>query len=66
MQHVVYKEIFELVGYGFSAEYLEKIPITLRRFFFVKYQERLQAQAGNTPKPKNPKQVTFDPVKRGE
>lgn len=65
MIKIAYREIFELVGYGFSAEYLERIPISLRRHFFREYQRKLQAQAGQTPQPKNQKML-FDPVKRGQ
>ena len=67
MMHVVYKEIFDLVGYGFSSESLEDMPISLRRFYFQKHQEKRQAEAGQSPVPQNDgKRVTYDPVKRGQ
>jgi len=67
MKFVVYRETFELVGYGFSPESLKTMPIALRRYYFKLLQEKLSAQ--NAPlkdkTPINPKTITYDPVKSG-
>ncbi len=64
MINVAYKEIFELVGHGFNDEYLEKMPISLRRFYFKLHQDKLQAESGQKIDPnQDGKRITFDPVK---
>lgn len=46
-----YNEIFSLVGYGFSAEYIESIPLEKRRYFidllFEKNKREQQIIGGN-------------------
>ena len=64
MVNVAYREIFELVGHGFSSESLEKMPISLRRFYFKLYRDKLQAESGQQASPsQDSKRITFDPVK---
>lgn len=47
------KEIFELVGHGFTPEFLEKLPIAKRRVYFhmlldkyMKQKEALENKGG--------------------
>lgn len=42
---VSYREIFLLVEHGFSAEYLESIPLARRRYFFNLLIERHKAES---------------------
>lgn len=64
MVHVAHKETFLLVGHGFDAGYLRKIPIALRRYYFHLLIEKRQAEQGEKPQPKSRR--NFDPVRKGE
>lgn len=62
LMHVAYKETFNLVGYGFDYEALRKMPIALRRYYFLQWVEQKQAEKESQPTPS--KVVNYDPVKK--
>lgn len=66
MVEVSHKETFLLVGHGFDAAYLRKIPIALKRYYFHLLIEKNQAERGETPQFKNRNPQKFDPVQKGK
>lgn len=65
MFNVAYREIYYLVDHGFSPEYLERIPIALRRHFFKLYKAEKEAESTQRAQQQS-KHIKFDPIKPGQ
>ena len=53
MMQVVYPETFNLVGYGFDYQSIMKMPIALRRHFFMMLVEKNKKEREADPPPQS-------------